>query len=51
MSETLERDARATSHSGADLIRWLVANPVSPGSARSAAELDEQIARAREAWD
>ena len=50
MSETPERDARATPHSGADLIRWLAANPVPPGSARSAAELDEQIEREREAW-
>ena len=43
-------DAVEPAHTAVDLARWLAANPVPPGSARSAAELDEQIAREREAW-
>jgi prevent-host-death family protein len=42
-------DERA--HSGAEFVKWLAANPLPKGSARTADELDEQIAREREGWE
>jgi prevent-host-death family protein len=42
-------DERA--HTGAEFGKWLAANPLPSGSARAAGELDEQIAREREAWE
>lgn len=36
---------------GAEFVKWLGANPLPEGSARTPAELDEQIAREREGWD
>lgn len=38
-------------HTGAEFSDWLAANPRPTASPRSASELDEQIAREREAWD
>ena len=38
-------------HTGAELARWLTANPATAGSARAPEDLDEQIARERAAWD
>ena len=38
-------------HTGAELARWLTANPAMGGSARAPEDLDEQIARERAAWD
>lgn len=38
-------------HTGAELARWLTANPAAVGSARAPEDLDEQIARERAAWD
>lgn len=49
MTDKQEVDAVESAHTAADFARWLAANPVPPGSARSAAELDEQIEREREA--
>ncbi len=38
-------------HSGAEFVKWLVANPLPKGSARTPEALDEQIAREREGWE
>ncbi|HOW02370.1 MAG TPA: type II toxin-antitoxin system prevent-host-death family antitoxin [Rhodoglobus sp.] len=38
-------------NTGADLVQWLEEHPLPAGAVRSAEELDEQIAREREAWD
>ena len=37
--------------SGAEFVKWLEANPLPKGSARTAEELDEQITREREGWE
>ena len=38
-------------HTGTEFGTWIAANPLAASSARAASELDEQIAREREAWD
>ena len=40
-----------SAHTGAEFGKWLSANPLPSGSARPVNQLDEQIAREREAWD
>ena len=38
-------------HTSVALAQWLAANPMPAESARTPQELDEQIARERDAWD
>jgi prevent-host-death family protein len=38
-------------HTGAELARWLTANPATTSYPRGPEDLDEQIARERAAWD